>query len=229
MALVSVADNVWVLDQPLRFPLLGDLGTRMTILRLSDRSLMLISPVKFGEEVKQELKQLGEVKYIVAPNAFHHLYLSLARSAFPGTKAYGPIKLRFKRRDVVFAEFLDPAKRYPWSEEVDMLLFPGRDDNDEFVFFHKATRTLIVADLVFNVADGHSFFSRLLLRANQAIGLGMTRIGKRVFKDREKLRDNLRTLIQWKPERLVLSHGDLVHEAAGSRLEKSFQWLLSHR
>lgn len=227
MALEAVTENVWTLRSPMRFPLIGDIGTRMTIIRLRDNSLMLISPVKFGEELKREIQALGTVRYLIGPNSQHHLFLAHARSAFPQAKVYGPASLQEKRKDLPFADYLNEHKTYPWSEELSLLHFPGRAQIDEYVFFHHASKTLVVTDLVFNLKKGQSVVSKCALKMNGAIGFGMTRIGKYIFKDRTMLKKQLARLLAWAPERIVVTHGEVVSSEGKSRLESSFQWLTS--
>ncbi|GGA40615.1 DUF4336 domain-containing protein [Okeania sp. KiyG1] len=69
--------NIWVAEQPLRF--LGlDVGTRMTVISLKNGELAVISPIKVDKKIIEQLKEIGNVKHIIAPNLFHHLfYLTL--------------------------------------------------------------------------------------------------------------------------------------------------------
>ena len=63
----AIAEDLWVAEQPLRFGLL-QLGTRMTVVRLSDSSLLLHSPIALTESLRVEIEELGSVRYVVAPN-----------------------------------------------------------------------------------------------------------------------------------------------------------------
>ena len=52
--------NLWVVEQPQKF--LGlEVGTRMTIIRRPDNSLVLISAIKIDSELDRQLKALGTV------------------------------------------------------------------------------------------------------------------------------------------------------------------------
>ncbi|MGL5076154.1 MAG: DUF4336 domain-containing protein, partial [Waterburya sp.] len=72
--LQHIDTNLWVAEQPLKFMGLS-VGTRMTVLRLADNSLLLISPIQITAQIKQQLDNLGIVRYLIAPNLFHYLYL----------------------------------------------------------------------------------------------------------------------------------------------------------
>ena len=52
--------------------------TRMVVIQLDPASnegpLWVWSPIPLDSRSREELDQLGEVKYAVSPNTFHHLY-----------------------------------------------------------------------------------------------------------------------------------------------------------
>ena len=77
--------DVWYLDKP--FKMMGfDLGGRMTIVKLSDGSLLMVSPVAMTTEDRAELDRIGPVRHIVAPNLMHHLYAGDAKQSYPDAK-----------------------------------------------------------------------------------------------------------------------------------------------
>lgn len=67
----AIDADLWVAEQPLKYFGL-EVGTRMTVIRLNDGKLMVISPICPEEKVIHQLNQLGKVSYIVAPNLYHH-------------------------------------------------------------------------------------------------------------------------------------------------------------
>mgnify|MGYP000406607533 CR=1 FL=1 len=69
--LEELACGIWTVDAPLT---LGGakLGTRMTVVRLSDGGLALIAPIEIDDALSVDLAELGPVNVIIAPNAFHH-------------------------------------------------------------------------------------------------------------------------------------------------------------
>lgn len=81
--------NLWVAEQPQKFFGL-QVGTRMTIIRLSDSLLILISPIKIDSQLQQQLDNLGEVKYIIAPNLFHYLYIAECQKIYPDAQTFAP-------------------------------------------------------------------------------------------------------------------------------------------
>ena len=68
----ALAPDLWVTERPLRF--LGiKMETRMTVARLPGGALWIHSPVPLAPELRKELDALGSVRFVVAPNRFHHL------------------------------------------------------------------------------------------------------------------------------------------------------------
>jgi hypothetical protein len=66
------ADGVWLDEAPVRF--LGmRLTATMTVLRLTDGSLLLHSPVAMTPERRAAVEALGPVAHLYSPNTFHHL------------------------------------------------------------------------------------------------------------------------------------------------------------
>lgn len=61
--MLQLHDNIWVVDQPLRF--LGvELGTRMSVIRFGE-DLLLLSPIAPTDELRQQLERLGNVRWLV--------------------------------------------------------------------------------------------------------------------------------------------------------------------
>ena len=67
MALEPIAQDVWVAPMPHTVGGLR-LGTRMTVVRLSDGSLFVHSPIVLYDALEQQIDSLGPVAHIVAPS-----------------------------------------------------------------------------------------------------------------------------------------------------------------
>ena len=75
-------DKIFIDEIPQKF--FGmQLGTRMTVIRFSNKKLFLHSPTKLNSSLIDQLKKLGEVSFIVAPNKLHHLYLDSYVKQYP--------------------------------------------------------------------------------------------------------------------------------------------------
>lgn len=57
-AVRSLAPDLWVVDRPLPLAV-GDIGARMTVIRLHDGGLFLHSPVRLDDELRRGLDAVG--------------------------------------------------------------------------------------------------------------------------------------------------------------------------
>ena len=106
-----VDTDLWVAEQPLRFGLV-ELGARMTVIRLAGSSLLIYSPISFSEDLRAELEGLGEIRYLVAPNRFHHLFMSDYVDAHPDARLYVAPGLPEKRADLSIEGVLPKDARH---------------------------------------------------------------------------------------------------------------------
>jgi hypothetical protein len=142
-----VPDAIWVSERPVWFAGVR-LRARSTVLRLEDGGLLVHSPAEPTEQLCTALRALGEVRWIVVPNCFHHLGARATAEWFPSAKVVGPqsatahnpqMRLHMDLRDDAF---LGAAK------ELDAIPLDGCPFLDETVFFHRPTGSLIGADIV---------------------------------------------------------------------------------
>src|SRR3954463_6820345 len=113
----ELAANLWVYDQPLRFYGIA-VGTRMTIVRLDDGALWLHSPVRPTPELRAAADALGPVRWLIAPNRWHHLYVGDWQAAYPAAQIYGAPGLAKKRPDLTMAGVLDETAPPGWAGQI---------------------------------------------------------------------------------------------------------------
>src|SRR5439155_19926082 len=138
-----LAADLWVAERPQRFYGL-EVGTRMTVIRLADGSLLLHSPVVLDPALRRELDSLGTVRFAVAPNRVHHLYAGQVAEAYPEARLWIAPGLERKRPDLAFVAILGDDPPAEWKDEVDQVFFRGRPYENEVVFLHRASRPLIM-------------------------------------------------------------------------------------
>ena len=86
--------------------------------------------------------------------------------------------------------------------------------------------TLIVTDLCFNVRHSPHGMTRFFMKLNKAYGrFGPSRIMRSLIKDRAALRASIDHVLAWKPQRIVVSHGEDVTEDAAGELDRAFAFL----
>ena len=223
--LTPLAPDLWELDTPLS--VLGmALGHRMTVAKLPDRSLWLHSPVAYSPALAVELNKLGRVGHIVAPNCVHDTFLEEWFIAYPQARFHGAKDFSKYRPDLKFTDTLGDTPNPAWHSVFDQHLLRGMPRINEVVFHHRASRTLIIADLVFNLGAEMPFLSRVLLRLNDCYcRFGPSRVVRMIIRDRAALRASLDRVLAWDFDRLVVSHGRNLETGGRDALRLAFAFL----
>jgi hypothetical protein len=223
----SLAPDLWVADRPFKIPLrLGDIGCRMTVIRLSDGGLFLHSPVPLDAALRAALDQLGPVRAIVAPSKAHHLFVADYVKAYPEAKLCGVPGLPEKRKDLKFDSMLSDEGGADWRSQIDQQLFGGAPLLNEVVFFHRATSTVIFTDLVFNIAAGDASKARAFNWLSGAAGhFGPHRLIRWTIRDRKAARDSVRKILEWEFDRVIVTHGDVLDSGGRDRVRAAFSYL----
>ena len=113
----------------------------------SDGGLWLWSPVEKTDAIEDEVRALGPVRHIVSPNKLHYLFLGEWQAAFPDAKLWGTAATIAKCGDLHFSEALAEDPPADWEGQIDQFYFTNSPFLDELIFFHRASRTVIIADL----------------------------------------------------------------------------------
>lgn len=222
--LLELDRDLWVAQRPLRL-WVGDIGTRMTVLRLASGDLWLHSPVRLDPETRAALDGIGPVRWVVGPSRVHQLYLPDYARAYPRSELCGAPGLAEKRRDLRFAHSLGSGAAL-FGEEILAHLFEGAPHLNEVVFFHPASRTLVLTDLAFNVERGKTNRARLFHWLVGATGrFGPHRVVRSMIRDREAARRSVDRILAWDFERVVVTHGEVIESDGRRRFEQAFRFL----
>lgn len=215
MTPVSWAEDVWIVNGPsVVFRVCGctiPCPTRMTIVRLPGRRLWLHSPVVFSSVLATELEVLGQIDWIAAPNRLHRSHIDAWASAYPSARLHGFLsagrETEERTPDVEFAIEGD----LEWVR-VELGRF------SELVFFHRHSRTLIVADLlqVFEAERVRPWLARWLLVASGATGPDprpSLEVRWAARRHAAAAAPAIRQIHEWEPNSIVLSHGPCLRAA----------------
>jgi hypothetical protein len=200
------------------------IGTRTTVVRLASGGLGVHSPGPLGDGVRDAIEKRGRVAALVAPNCFHHLFLSENAAAWPDAKIFLAPGLHAKLGDLPTAKTLGETAPEAWSGVLDQLLIAGAPRMGEVAFLHRASRTLLLTDLVFNIRARPSGLARWIMAANGMVGhFGPSRVARTLFfRDRRALRTSVDRILGWDFDRVILSHGEVVESGGRSLLEEAF-------
>lgn len=223
--LKPVDENLWIYEEAASR--LGfEFGARMTIVRLQDESLLLHSPLAISPELKNEIDALGEVRFVVSPFRFHFLHLGDCFRVYPGAQFYAPPGMNTaKFPEVRFAGFLRETEAQ-WQNDLDQTIVRGNALDNEVVFFHRASRTLICADLCFNLPSSRPPWTRFIARVLGVYRRFSPSLEFKLFtRNRTLVRQSIDRILAWDFERIIISHGDIIESGGKETLRAAFAWL----
>jgi hypothetical protein len=108
------------------------------------------------------------------------------------------------------------------------VIFHGSFALGEVVFFHRASRTAIFADLVQHLDRSMARGWRgLIMRLDGIVGPdgSAPRELRLTFIDRRAARRAKSVVLGWNPERVVIAHGEWVHADGRRVLERALAWM----
>lgn len=222
--LERIAEDVWVAARRLRFFGL-ETGTRMTVVRLRSGGLFVHSPVALDTATRDAVDALGPVVAVVAPSRFHHLYVGEWARAYPGASLSACPGLETKRKDIAWSRVLDDEAADEWRGELDQVFFGARPLENEVVFFHRQSKSIISSDFMFNLSTHPSRLTRAVVRMLGQREPGTTLLERVMIRNRSAAREQIGRIVGWGAERIVLGHGDIL-DANGSQLVRAaYSWL----
>lgn len=231
--LKPVADGVWIVDSgPLRA--LGiPLPVRMTVIRLRDGSLWLHSPTRYEAGLHRDIAALGPIRHLVAPNIAHWTFLKDWQTHCPDALTWAapnlPERGQVRRSGLRIDRVLDDAAPPDWAADLRQVVVPGGFSFREVAFFHGASRTLILTDLVLNLepAKMPALLRPFLRLARMTPPNGQPPPYLRfVIRLRRRAAAQAASeLIALNPERVVFAHGLWFARDGAARLRLSLSWL----
>lgn len=202
--------------------------TRMAVVRLSDGNSWVWSPVALTEELAEAVEAIGPVRYILSPNKIHHLFLSEWAERWPEAHLYAPPGLARRKPDLQFNVELGDAPEAGWAGDIDQVIFRGSFAMEEVVFFHRASQTAIICDLIQRHPESKmSGLRGMLMRLDGLVGEhGSTpREWRATFLPRGPACAARDKVLGWKPCRLLIAHGECAQTEATSIIAAALSWI----
>lgn len=222
-----LADGGWIRFYGMPFP------TRMTVVRLADGGLWLHAPIADCDGLADAVAALGPVRHLIAPNWIHYAWMPDWQSRFPTAATWGcpGVVARAQSRGVTLRIDTLLSDRAPpaWAEQIDQRLAES-GLHREVVFFHRASRTLILTDLIENF-EPHKmpWWVRPLLQLGRVCDPDgrMPRDMAASFRLKSRhLKDLVETMLAWEPERIILAHGRWYERDGVAELRRAFRDVL---
>jgi hypothetical protein len=212
-----IGSNIWLLRYPLS--MLGlQMGRNVTILRLASGELIIHSTAPFTPEDVAAIRALGQPGWLLEATLFHDTFAKQGRSAFPVIPYLAPEGFAKNTGIETYAmdEILPPA----WGLEIAVLKLEGIPKLKEHVLLHRPSRTLIVADLVFNWGPTDSRWENFVRRRMMGITKfpAMSRLFRLSIRDRSAFKQSLEKMLSWDFDRLIVAHGKVIEKGAKTAL-----------
>lgn len=223
--LKQIASDIWGHEADLRLPGGMRLPGRATIMRLANNDLVVHSPLAIDDALAREIDALGKVRFLIAPNCIHYMFVKAAKARYPEAKVFGAPGLDKKLGDFAF-EHLPEQGAIPGIDGLRTERIAGVPSMQEQVLFHEASRSLVVTDLVFNVHRCDSFGMRCFLRLVGAWNkTAQSRVWRFLVKDRRQAATSVSSILSWDYERVVVAHGDVIEDDAHQRMRQALSWI----
>ncbi len=230
--LVSVGERLWLVEGDLVDFYSFAYPTRMVIARLGQEDLWIWSPVDLNDALRAEIDRLGRVAHLVSPNKIHHLFLQDWQRAYPQARLYGPASTIRKRKDLTFEAPLGDTAPEAWADDIDQAWFRGSLFLDEIFFFHRPSRTAILADASENFSEAFlarhwSWWQRpigRLWKITEGYGYAPLELRLSTF-NRADARRAVEKVLDRDPERVIMAHGEWQASDGRAYLERAFAWL----
>jgi hypothetical protein len=212
----ELANNIWLLPYSLR--LLGaDLRRMVTVVRLLSGKLVIHSTGPFTQGDIAAIVRLGKPGWLMDVMLRHDTFAKQGREAFPNIPFLAPEG--FSEVVGFSTEPLIP-KPAAWGDELEVLRLEGMPSMQEHVFFHRLSRTLIAADLLFNFGPDASAWTRFLVFC--AVGSrhhpGVSRPFRMAIKNKADFQRSAQALMKWDFDRIIVGHGEIIETDGKRRL-----------
>lgn len=219
--LQAYGNNIWACRTPLKVAGM-DMSTQMSVVRLPDQQLILISPVEITDTLKQAINALGTVSTIISPNNFHHLFANKALQAFPDASYFCPPGLPPRIKTLPPAKILHEIDNSFWQGQLDSIAVSQSHLADEVVFFHTESKTLIVTDLLQSM-EGKlslpaSLFAFITGTRNKP---SVSRLYRLLGKDKDAMRLSFEKILEWDFNTVLMAHNSNQSENAYQKVKEA--------
>jgi hypothetical protein len=224
------ANDIWLVDGPI----VRDMGvlftTRMTIVKLSNGSIWISSPVSVSFDTLKRISELGDVRYLIAATPRHVWRLATWHTLFPEAQLWAsrPTLFTLQNGHLPITGYLGDSPVKVWSADFDQLEFKGNPFLSEVLFFHRNSHTVILDDLIQrNPPAQRNALANAILKLEGAqdpdgvVGLDM----KMTFLNRSLARQSLQKLLSWDFDKLIIAHGACFESDAKHYVRRAFRWL----
>ncbi|MET3972005.1 SDR family oxidoreductase [Bradyrhizobium sp. S3.9.1] len=232
-SLARVTDQIWIVDdKPINAAGL-ELPVRMVVVRLSNGDLVLHSPVRYSSDLRHQLERLGAIRYLLAPNIAHWMFLSEWQRELPQAKTFAARGLSARRQvraaGIRIDRELGDVTPEEWTADLETVAVDA-PMFCEIELFDKRSRTLILTDLVQNLDPDHlsapNELAANLLGISRPDGKAPVYLRLLLRLGGRSVRAAAERMVSLAPERVIFAHGDWFQIDGTERLRQSLRWVV---
>ena len=174
----------------------------------------------------KEVEKLGKIEYLLASTQRHIWRLRAWHEKYPESQLWTCGNIPRKLNGLPFTGVLNDTSM--WPDDFEQMIFKGNRLLSEAVFFHKASNTLIMGDIIQNneKIPGRPFTNFMFRLSGAAYPNGGVGLDLRLtFSDKRKARESLAKIISWDFDKLIIAHGPCVTANAKEYVKSAFSWL----
>lgn len=221
--------DIWIAEgQPINAAMGFHYPTRMTVMRRDDGALLIWSAIALTNELRETVEGLGEVLDIVAPNHLHDTWIGDWLRAFPEARGHGTRQLVEKRPELGLSALPRDAAPEGWEDALDLIVLESNAITAEAVAFHRASLTAVFTDLLQQMPRGwYSGWRAVVARLDLMVGdePAVPRKFRLAFRDKGAARADVRRVLDWSADNVVMAHGTPVRGGGAAFLRRAFVWL----
>ena len=208
----EIAPGVALMRYPLRaFGI--DFRRCVTLLRLADGRVVIHSSAPFTTEDVEAIRHFGVPSWLVEATLMHDTFARPVSAIFPDLPYLAPDG--FAKLSGVPTRTLYPPPS-DWAGQIDVLKIEGLRKINEHALFHRASRVLVLADLLFHFsADSRGwprFFARYIMRLPRLSGISA--FFRLMIRDRVAFALSMIKMLEWDFEQIVVGHGEPIQNNA---------------
>ncbi len=205
--------NISFVDSTVKMPLMS-LPVRSTVITAGSHKILLSPGSKMTEN---DYKKLSGITDIVGTSTFHGAGVPLAVKHFPKARVWAAPGLMKAKPEIPWTGELS-ENTWPYQGELPMVLLEGAPKINEVVFYHPASKSLIVSDLFFNMTDTQGFGAWLIQTLFGTYRkFALSKFFMRFVKDRAAFEASLQKFMKFDFQQIIVSHGYLIESNGKER------------
>ena len=196
-----------------------DFARNVTLIRLNDGRLVIHSTAPFSADDIAAIRKFGEPAWLMDATLMHDSFSKEGRAAFPDIPYLAPPG--FSDVSDVFVEPIYPPPN-EWDGRLDVIPIEGTRKHEQ-ALFHRSSRTLIVADLIFSFAPDSGFWARFFVRNVMRLPRlhGISVFFKMLIADQQTFRQSMAKLLELDFTRIIVAHREPIENNAKAVLRQA--------